>query len=154
MRCALRTKQQSPSGEAEYYAIVKGSSVGIGITALAEDMGVTLEKPIEVRTDASAAVGIANRIGAGKVRHIEVNQLWVQEKVATGKIRIKKVWTESNLADALTKPVNAEIIATHLAGVSCEARVDRHPAAPKIESDGGDEAMQPDEVACDDSLGE
>ena len=78
----------------------------------------------------------------------------MQEKVATGKIRITKVSTESNLADALTKPVNAEIIATHLAGVSCEARVDRHPAAPKIESDDGDEAMQPDEVACNDSPGE
>ena len=36
------------SGEAEDYAIVKGSSVGIGITALAADMGVVLEKPIEV----------------------------------------------------------------------------------------------------------
>ena len=67
-----------------------------------------------------------------------------------GKIRITKVPTESNLADALTKPVNAEAIAMHLAGVGCEARVDRHPAAPKIESEYKDEAMQPDEEACDD----
>ena len=86
----------------------------------------------------------------GRLRHIEVNQLWVQEKVATGKIRITKVSTESNLADALTKPVNAETIATHLAGVSCEARVDRHPAAPKIESEFEDEKMQPEDGACDD----
>ena len=65
------------SGEAEYYGLVKGASVALGIKALSEDLGRCYEGSIEIRSDASAAIGIANRIGVGKVRHIEVNQLWL-----------------------------------------------------------------------------
>ena len=42
------------------------------------DMGVNMK--IRLRTDASAAKGIASRRGLGKVRHIEVHQLWLQKK--------------------------------------------------------------------------
>jgi hypothetical protein len=45
-------------------------------------MGV--EVRLVVKTDASAAKGIAMRKGFGKVRQVEVNQLWVQDRVARG----------------------------------------------------------------------
>ena len=51
------------SGEAEFYAIVKGSSQGIGMRSLLEDMNVQVK--ICVNTDASAAKGIASRRGLG-----------------------------------------------------------------------------------------
>ena len=53
--------------------MVKGASVGLGVRALMEDLGWEYPNSIELRTDASAAIGIANRIGVGKVRHIEVS---------------------------------------------------------------------------------
>ena len=68
------------SGEAEYYAMVKGASQAFGMAALAADLGTPLEEPMQLNTDASAAIGIGSRLGLGKVRHIEVNQLWLQEK--------------------------------------------------------------------------
>ena len=68
------------SGEAEYYSMVRGGSMGLGINAIAEDMGVSL-RVIVVKTDASAAKGIASRRGLGKVRHIDVSQLWLQDRV-------------------------------------------------------------------------
>ena len=68
------------SGEAEYYAIVEAASVALGIRSLAADMGIKFESPIAIKSDASAAIGISSRLGIGKVRHIEVKQLWVQEK--------------------------------------------------------------------------
>ena len=46
---------------------------------------------LELLTDASAAKGMAGRIGAGKVRHIEVSQLWLQDKVSRGELRVRKV---------------------------------------------------------------
>ena len=73
--------------------------------------------PIDVKSDASAAIGIANRVGLGKVRHIEVNQLWLHEKVAKGVIKVIKVGTDDNLADALTKAVSAESMMKHLTGI-------------------------------------
>ena len=104
------------SGEAEYYAIVKAASVALGIRSLAADLGITFECAISIKSDASAAIGISSRVGIGKVRHIEVTQLWVQEKVASGEIVIEKVATEDNLADALTKAVDAQIIQKHVLG--------------------------------------
>ena len=95
------------SGEAEYYALVKSASIAMGVQSLCQDLGVECGKPIDIKSDASAAIGICNRIGLGKVRHIEVNQLWLQEKVTQGRITVTKVGTLENLADAMTKTIDA-----------------------------------------------
>lgn len=55
--------------------MVKGASVALGIRSMLMDLGVTLG--IRLHTDASAAKGIASRRGLGKVRHIDVSQLWL-----------------------------------------------------------------------------
>ena len=44
---------------------------------------------ITIKSDASAAVGIVMRRGLGRVRHIDVAELWIQEKVSTGIVSIK-----------------------------------------------------------------
>ena len=59
---------------------------------------------LELRTDASAAVGVIMRQGAGKVRHLQVKQLWLQETVANGEIVIRQIPRAINCADALTHP--------------------------------------------------
>ena len=101
------------SGEAEYYSIVKVSSMGMGIKAVAMDMGVFV-RSINVNTDASAANGIASRRGLGKIRHIEVSQVWLQDRVSSGEIIVAKVRTNDNLADALTKYVESSILELHM----------------------------------------
>ena len=121
------------SGEAEYYGLVKVASVSIGVKTIMKDMGVELSEPTVIKSDASAAIGIANRIGIGKVRHIEVNQLWFQEKVSKKEILMVKVGTEDNLADALTKAVDARIIEKQIAGVGACVRIDRHRLGPKVD---------------------
>ena len=77
------------SGEAEYYGLVKNGSQGLGIRALLGDLGV--ECAATLNTDASAALGIASRRGLGKVRHIDVSQLWLQQRVANGDLIVQKV---------------------------------------------------------------
>ena len=89
------------SGEAEYYSMVKGSSIGIGFQAMLGELGVKLG--LRLKCDASAAVGIVMRRGLGKVRHIDLSQLWLQEKVASGKVKIHKVKSQDNKSDLLTK---------------------------------------------------
>ena len=59
------------SGESEYYGLVRGSSVALGTRSLMGELGVDLK--VTVHADASAAIGIAQRRGVGKVRHIEVH---------------------------------------------------------------------------------
>ena len=122
------------SGEAEYYGMVKAAAQGIGAKAMLLDFGVDIKEPIDVMSDASAAIGIAQRRGMGKVRHIETNQLWLQERVATSSIKITKIGTHDNLADQLTKPVTEEKMKQHLEGTHQKLAQGRHPLAPKVAS--------------------
>ena len=69
-----------------------------------------LELKIRLKTDASAAIGIASRRGLGKIRHIEINQLWLQAKVQDKTILLNKVDGTKNMAGSTTShappPVN------------------------------------------------
>ena len=64
------------SGEAEYYGVMRGVGIALGIQTLYRDLGVEL--PIRTWTDLSAALGIGGRQGLGKLRHLECHSLWVQ----------------------------------------------------------------------------
>ena len=67
------------SGEAELSGIGSGIAEALGFQSLAKDMG--WECSITVHSDATAAIRIARRRGMGKVRHLDVTDLWIQEKV-------------------------------------------------------------------------
>ena len=89
------------SGEAEFYGVVKGSGAALGQQSLFADLGIASQ--VRVWTDSSAAIGICSRQGLGKLRHIDTQALWVQERVRTKSIILKKVRGELNPADLLTK---------------------------------------------------
>ena len=89
------------SGEAEFYGVVRASGAALGQQSLFADLGVPLD--VRVWTDSSAAMGICTRQGLGKLRHIDTQTLWIQEKVRTKQITLKKVLGELNPADLLTK---------------------------------------------------
>jgi len=141
------------SGEAEYYGMVKGGSEALGMRALACDLGMSLS--IELCSDASAAIGIASRRGVGKVRHIEVSQLWLQQRVANGDIVLRKVDGVSNIADALTKYVGKDPIQQHMIGVGLELREGRHSIMPEIDKTQDAEFCDPEcnSVNCEKGLG-
>ena len=123
------------SGEAEYYALVKGGSHGIGLLNILRDLGVEWVEKIQILSDASAAIGIASRRGSGKVRHIEVNQLWLQDKVMKGHVEFVNIGTGSNMADALTKHVEHELIVRHMKGLGVSIEGGRHSLMPEVASE-------------------
>lgn len=67
------------SGEAEYYAMATGCVEGLGMQALAEDLGWKVQ--VRIWTDSSVAKAVANRTKLGKLRHVELKWLWVQDMV-------------------------------------------------------------------------
>ena len=85
------------------------------------------------KSDESAAIAIASRRGLGKVRHIEVCQLWLQDKVRRGDIRIVKVGTHENVVDALTKYVSRDIMSSHMHSTGQHIITGRHELAPATE---------------------
>ena len=125
------------SGEAEFYGRVKAAGAGLGHQSLMKDVG--LELPVCVWTDSSAALGIASRSGLGKLRHLETHTLWVQEKVRTKAISVKKVRGEVNPADLFTKHLpSKDKVHQLLALFGCEYRSGRAASAPLLRPDGSD----------------
>ena len=120
------------SAEAELHAMVAASAETLGIMGLCKDMGMSLSG--EVFADSSAALGIAQRTGTGKVRHLRVQALWVQEVRTTGRLRYKKVLGSRNPADILTKHVPAELLSAHLRTLGVDVRDGRAESAPTLDS--------------------
>ena len=69
---------------------------------------------VSVSTDASAAVGIVLRHGIGKIKHLHVKQMWVQEKVREGELSVRKIPRENNAADLLTHHFTEKEASLHL----------------------------------------
>ena len=107
--------------------------MGLGARSVLRDLGSSVR--VCVMTDSSAAKGMASRKGLGKVRHVEVNQLWVQQKVGSGEIELRKVEGVNNLADALTKHVEHESIQKHLRGTHQCLTEGRHELMPYMAAD-------------------
>ncbi len=91
------------SGEAELVAAVKMATELIGMTQLYADWGIATVGRLWV--DSSAALGVVQRRGNGKLRHVRVGTLWIQEVVEEGDLKVQKVDGEENPGDLCTKNV-------------------------------------------------
>ena len=67
-----------------------------------------MELKLEVLTDTTANLGMHNRTGSGRVRHLDVKWLWTREAVQAGRFSLKKVGTNSNVSDLTTKHHDGE----------------------------------------------
>ena len=99
--CITQKRVILSSAEAELGALVKTAAETIGILHMAEGFG--REVTGEVFVDSSAALAIVNRKGCGKLRHVRVGQLWVQELAEEEEIKFRKVLGDDNPADLSTK---------------------------------------------------
>ena len=124
------------SGEAELSGIVKGSTQAIGLRSVAADLGTSYD--LHLYTDATAAIGICRRRGLGKIRHLSVGDLWIQDKIKCRDFRLSKVLGTENPADLFTKhldhkAIEANVKRLHL--IEESGRAVSAPALPK--SEGG-----------------
>ena len=64
----------------------------------------------EVYVGSTTALGVIKRKGNGKLRHVRVGMLWIQQMEDEGKLTYTKVHGERNPGDLMTKYVNKAII--------------------------------------------
>ena len=88
--------------------------------------------PLRIHSDATAAIGIARRRGLGKLRHLDVEDLWVQEKVRNKDVEIVKVLGTDNPADIFTKYVDAAILNKALLQMGLRPEAGRPKASSSI----------------------
>ena len=83
-----------------------------------------------IKSDAVAAIGIVKRQGLGRIRHLAVGDLWVQQRSKNKEVRYMKLEGSRNTSDILTKVVEREVIERHMRTMHMEYREGRHPDTP------------------------
>ena len=76
------------SGESEMGALVRACTEGLGMQSLLRDFNV--EVGIDIKSDATAAIGMARRQGLGRVRHLATSDLWIQQRLCAGDFSVQK----------------------------------------------------------------
>ena len=84
------------SAEAELYAPPLGASESKGIASLLKDLGYEMKSVLA--TNAKAAEHILHRQGFGRVKHLGVAYLWMQDEVGSKRLRVRRVKSEENVA--------------------------------------------------------
>ena len=112
------------SAEAELYGMVEGATRSKGLISLAKELGFKgLELYFDLGTDSSAAKSFVHRRGLGKMRHLQIRDMWLQKEVREGNIHIHKVPGVSNPADLMTKVLNVGDIASRLEEINLRMEV-------------------------------
>ena len=91
------------SAEAELYAMATAASDGLGAKAVSSDFGTPTD--VFLHADASAAIGVAQRKGLGRIRHLDTQALWIQDAVREKRSTLLKVPGAENPADLMTLPI-------------------------------------------------
>ena len=118
------------SAEAELTGLVAAATHSLGMRSLAHDLGISFT--IALWSDAAAAIGIARRKGLGRVRHLDVADLWIQDKLREKEFTLNKVPGVDNPADMLTKYVPAATYKKHLTAISIGPEEGRVGSAPQL----------------------
>ncbi len=118
------------SAEAELYALTKGAANTLGFIGLLRDLGQEVDAT--VHTDAIATLGIVQRQGLGKLRHVRVQYLWVQDRVREGDFCVRKVPGKQNPADMMTKHLPLAEVLDHLGSLGFGTSQTRASLAPQL----------------------
>jgi len=103
------------SAEAEYRALATVSCEIIWLQNLIKELKVTVKSPATVFCDNQSAIYIAhNPMFHERTKHIELDCHFVRDRVVDGLIKLLHVRSSNQLADALTKPLNASALFTYL----------------------------------------
>ena len=106
IECSSHTQPGVPatsSGEAEIRSLTQCAKDTVFLKNLCElDFGLLVDTP-RIWCDSSAALQGSRKMGVGKMRHVAVSHLYVQELVKTKQVIVGKVRGDKNPSDILTK---------------------------------------------------
>ena len=99
--------------------------------SMLQDFGVKVTK--EMWGDAQATLGIINRKGLKKTRHIQIGLPWVQQVAIEQRLKYGKVLGKMNPTDLCTKYLDWHTIEQHLHKLKSEFADRRIAETPKLQ---------------------
>ena len=94
--------------------MIEGVTRAKGLVSLSNDLGVFGMPNLIRSVPSSAAKSFVSRRGLGKMRHLDIRDLWLQQEVAGGRVLVEKVDGEVNPADLMTKILGVDTIERRL----------------------------------------
>ena len=85
------------------YAMIEAIVRAKGVLNAMKEIGVVIADHIQLFTDSSAAKSFVSRTGLGKMKHLEIRDLWLQREVGLGRVLVYTVEGPRNPADLMTK---------------------------------------------------
>ena len=110
--------------------LCKGAAMGMGLRSVGADLGIRYQ--LDSLTDATAAMGIARRLGIRKIRHLDASMLWIQQRVKDNAVILTKVPGKENPSDSLTKYLSGPELAAHLPRMGMAFETGRAGSAPTL----------------------
>ena len=112
--CKLQTTIAMSSAESELYAASSCAAEMVQIGLLLKflvmdtfDFGSKDQKVrLKLYSDSSSARAISQRLGQGKVKHLDIRYLWIQEMVRRKVFTVHRVGTVHNVSDLNTKKLS------------------------------------------------
>ena len=87
-------------------------------------MNLVKVNKINLFGDASAALQALQRHSTGRMKHLELQDLWLREKTKKGVIFLHKISGKANVADGYTKPLSGLAFSTWVQEISMFEHVD------------------------------
>ncbi|GKC34419.1 hypothetical protein Tco_1046803, partial [Tanacetum coccineum] len=96
---------KDPDKEAEYMALTEAVKEAIWLRGLLEELGVEINT-MAVNCDNQGVIHLSwNHVFHERTKHINVRYHFIREVLEAKTVKVLKVGTEHNVADALTKVV-------------------------------------------------
>ena len=98
------------TGESEFYSATVCACDLLWACEFFRDLGYTMTACL--KEDASACIGMATRLGPGRLKHDDIKHFALQHWVRQGRLNLDKVTTTDKLADIMTKPYSFQTLST------------------------------------------
>ena len=98
------------SGESVFYSATVCSCELLWACEFLRELGCTMTTCL--KEDASACIGMATRLGPGRLKHDEIKHFALQHWVRQRRLTLDKVTTTEQLADIMTKPCSFQTLST------------------------------------------
>jgi len=90
------------SAECQLYAQSAAAAEGIMVQGLLMELGFQLD--LRLLSDSSSAIAITQRVGLGRMKHVDIRVIHLQDLVKKRKLRVEKRRSEDNVSDIGTIP--------------------------------------------------
>ena len=98
------------SAEAECVAMVKAAAHGMALASMLAVAADDVRPTVHLFSDSKAARAVSCRRGIGRIKHLAIRFLWLQDMTASGEIAVHSLPRASNPAGLGTKGLDSRRI--------------------------------------------